>query len=336
MASIGINGFGRIGRITFRVLKQYHNGTISAVAANGSSDARTNSHLLKWDSVYGKYPGVVETSEDSMIVDGERVKFFSERDPAKIPWSQLGVDIVIDCTGTLRDAKQVVGHLNNGAKKVIISAPAIREDITIIPGVNEEQYNPMKHHILSAGSCTTNCIAPVVKILHQKFGITKGFITTIHAYTRDQRLLDRHHEDLRRARSAAINIVPTVTGAAKLVGRLIPGLDGKLDGMAIRVPVPAGSLVDFVANLECSVTASEVNDALHEASDGILKGILEYSEEELVSSDFIGTHASAVVDAPSTKVMGGNMIKVLAWYDNEWGYCCRLADLADYITQKGL
>jgi len=333
---IGINGFGRIGRLTFRAISEYHKGQLSVAAVNDLTDTRTNAHLLKWDSAYGKYPANVEAKEDSIVVDEDEVKVFSEREPAKIPWRDYGVDIVIESTGVFRDAKEAAAHREAGAKKVLISAPARNEDITIVLGVNEGQYEPQKHHIISNASCTTNCIAPVVNVLHQSFGVAKGLMTTIHAYTNDQRLLDMYHRDLRRARSAATNIVPTTTGAAKLVGRLIAGLDGKVDGMAFRVPVPVGSIVDFVADLERDASVDQVNQAFREAAEAALKGILEYSEEELVSIDCVGSTASAIFDAPSTMVMGDNMVKVLAWYDNEWGYSCRLADLAKYVADKGL
>jgi glyceraldehyde 3-phosphate dehydrogenase len=336
VTTIGINGFGRIGRLTLRAINEHHRGDLSVVVINDLTDTETNAHLLRRDSSYGKYPGEVEAREKAIVVDGEEVIVFSERDPGRIPWRDYGVDIVIESTGVFRDAKDAAAHREAGARKALISAPARNEDITIVLGVNEEQYKPEEHHIISNASCTTNCIAPVVKVLHQKFGISKGLMSTIHGYTNDQRLLDMYHKDLRRARSAATNIVPTTTGAAKLVGRLIPGLDGKIDGMAFRVPVPVGSVVDFVAVLEREASIEQVNQAFREAAEGSLKGILEYSEEELVSSDCVGNTSSAIFDAPSTMIMGNNMIKVIAWYDNEWGYSCRLVDLAKYIANKGL
>ncbi len=333
---VGINGFGRIGRLTFRTINQYHRDNLSVAMVNGPSDVKTNAHLLKWDSAYGKYPGIVEAGDDSIIVDGAPAKFYSERDPSKIPWGDYGVDIVIDSTGTLRDADKLKAHIDNGAKKVILSAPANKIDATIVIGINEEDYIPSKHSIISCASCTTNCIAPVVKVLHENFGVSRGLMTTIHAYTRDQNLLDRRHDDLRRARSAAVNIVPTTTGAAKLVGKLIPDMEGKITGISIRVPVPVVSLIDLVADLEKKVTVEDINKVFKQAADGKLKGILEYCEEELVSTDFIGNSASAIFDAPSTIVIKDNMIKVLAWYDNEWGYSCRMTDLAAYVAEKGL
>jgi len=309
---------------------------LEVAALNDLTDSKTNAHLFKHDSNYGAYPGKVEAREDSIIVDGRQIKVLAERDPAKIPWRDYGVDIVIESTGLFTQASKAAAHLQGGAKKIIISAPAKEEDISIVLGVNEEQYDPAKHRIISNGSCTTNCIAPVVKVLHQNFGIVHGLMTTIHAYTNDQRILDVFHSDLRRARSAATNIIPTTTGAARTVTVVIPELKGKLHGIAVRVPTSIVSLVDFVADLSREVSAEEVNAAFRKAADGELKGILEYCDEPLVSSDFKGNPASAIFDAPSTMVIDGNMVKVLAWYDNEWGYSCRLAELAAYIVSKGL
>ncbi|MFC1901128.1 type I glyceraldehyde-3-phosphate dehydrogenase [Chloroflexota bacterium] len=333
---VGINGFGRIGRLTVRTINKYHRDTLSVAMINGPADTKTNAHLLKYDSAYGKYPGTVEAGEDSIIIDGAPAKFSSERDPTKLPWGDNGVDIVIDSTGTLRDASLLKAHIDNGAKKVILSAPGKNDDITIVIGVNEKQYEPDKHHIISCASCTTNCIAPVAKVLHNDFGITKGLMTTVHAYTRDQNILDRRHDDLRRARSAAVNIVPTTTGAAKLVGQLIPELEGRITGISIRVPVPVVSLVDLVADLDKNVTVDEINKSFSKAAEGELRGILEYSEDPLVSSDCLGTSSSAIFDSLSTMVIKDNMVKVLAWYDNEWGYSCRLSDLASLVAEKGL
>ena len=333
---IGINGFGRIGRLTFRAIKQHHNGELEIVAINDLTDTRTNAHLLRWDSTYGPYSGKVEADEDSFTVDGKRVKVLAERDPGKIPWRDYGVDIVIESTGLFTDATRAAAHLEGGAKKVIISAPAKNEDATIVLGVNEDSYDPSRHQVISNASCTTNCIAPVVKVLHQSFGISKGLMTTIHAYTNDQRILDMYHTDLRRARAAALNIIPTTTGAAKAVTMVIPELKGRIHGLAFRIPTPTVSVVDFVAELAQDVDVEEVNRALKAAADGALRGILEYCSEELVSTDFKGNPASSIVDAPSTMVIGGNMVKVLSWYDNEWGYSCRLADLAVYVAGKGL
>jgi glyceraldehyde 3-phosphate dehydrogenase len=333
---IGINGFGRVGRLAFRAINQYHRDKLEVVAVNDLTDTTTNAHLLKWDSTYGRYPGKVEATEDSIIVDGKTVKVLSERDPGKISWRDYGVDIVIESTGLFTDATKAAAHRQGGAKKVIISAPARNEDVTIVLGVNEDQYIPDKHHVISNASCTTNCIAPVVKVLHQNFGVAKGLMTTIHAYTNDQRILDTVHKDLRRSRTAAVNIIPTTTGAARAVTQVIPELKGKLDGMAFRVPVPTVSVVDFVAELDKKVTVEQANQALKTAAGGALSGILEHCEEKLVSVDFKGNPASSIVDAPSTMVIGDNMVKVLSWYDNEWGYSCRLGDLASYIVNKGL
>ncbi|MDD4985503.1 MAG: type I glyceraldehyde-3-phosphate dehydrogenase [Dehalococcoidales bacterium] len=333
---IGINGFGRIGRLTFRAIKLRHDDKIKVVAVNDLTDTRTNAHLLRWDSTYGAYPGKVEADDDSFAVDGERVKVLAERDPGKIPWQEYGVDIVVESTGLFTDATKAAAHLQGGAKKVIISAPAKNEDATIVIGVNEDSYDPARHRVISNASCTTNCIAPVVKVLHQSFGVNKGLMTTIHAYTNDQRILDVYHKDLRRARAAALNIIPTTTGAAKAVTLVIPELKGRIHGLAFRIPTPTVSVVDFVAELGQDIDVAGVNRALKSAADGALKGILEYCSEELVSIDFKGNPASSIVDAPSTMVIGGNMVKVIAWYDNEWGYSCRLADLAVYIAGKGL
>ena len=333
---IGITGFGRIGRLTLRAVNQYQSGKLEVAAINDLTDTKTNAHLLKWDSTYGRYPGTVETAADSIIVDGKELRVLSEREPAKIPWQDYGVDIVIESTGLFTDATKAVAHREGGAKKVLISAPAKNEDVTIVLGVNEDQYDPDKHNIISNASCTTNCVAPVVKVLHQSFGVIKGLMTTIHAYTNDQRILDTVHRDLRRARAAALNIIPTTTGAARMVGEIIPELKGKVHGIALRVPTPTGSIVDFVAELNKEVTVEQVNQVFKSAAKGPLKGILEYCEEPLVSMDFKGNPASSIFDAPSTMVIGGNMVKVLAWYDNEWGYGCRLADLAAYIADKGL
>jgi len=333
---IGINGFGRIGRLTLRTINQYHTEELEVVAINDLTDAKTNAHLLKWDTNYGPYPGTVKATDDSLIVDSKEIKVLSERNPGSIPWQDYGVDIVIESTGIFNDATKAAAHRQGGAKKVLISAPAKNEDITIVLGVNEDRYQPDKHNVISNASCTTNCVAPLAKVLHQTFGIRKGLMTTIHAYTNDQRLQDMFHRDLRRARAAAQNIVPTTTGAAKAVTQVIPELEGRLHGLAFRVPVATVSIVDLVAQLDKEVTAEQLNQALKSAAEGPLNGILEYCQEPLVSSDFKGNPASSIVDAPSTMVIGGNMAKILAWYDNEWGYCCRLADLALYIANKGL
>ena len=333
---IGINGFGRIGRLTFRAMKKYHADELEIVAINDLADTKTNAHLLKWDSVFGRYPGEVAVRDNAIIVDGKEIKTISERDPSAIPWKDHDVDIVIESTGVFTDATKAVAHRNGGAKKVIISAPAKNEDVTVVLGVNEGDYDPAKHHVISNASCTTNGIAPPVKVLHENFGITKGLMTTIHSYTGDQVILDIVHKDLRRARAAALNMVPTTTGAAKLVGRLVKGTEGKIDGLSFRVPTPTVSVIDFVCDVEKEVTIEQVNQALKKAADGPLAGYLEYCEEELVSMDFKGNPHSSIIDAPGTMVIGGNMIKILAWYDNEWGYSCRLGDLCVYLANKGL
>ena len=333
---VGINGFGRIGRLVLRSINQCQNDKLEVVAVNDLADAGTNAHLLKWDSTYGIYPGKVETSGGAIIVDGKEVKVIAERDPASIPWKDYGVDIVIESTGLFTDATKAAAHLQGGAKKILISAPAKNEDVTIVLGVNEDHYDPDKHRVISNASCTTNGIAPAVKVLHQNFGVSKGLMTTIHSYTNDQRILDTFHKDLRRARSAAMNIIPTTTGAAKAVTQVIPELKGKIHGLAFRVPTPTVSVIDFVADLDKEVTVEQVNKAFQAASIGPLKGILEYCQEELVSMDFKGNPASSIIDALSTMVIGGNMVKILAWYDNEWGYSCRLADLAAFVADKGL
>lgn len=332
---IGINGFGRIGRLAFRVINQHYSDKLEVAVVNDLTDAKTNAHLLKYDSNYGIYPGKVEVKDDAIVVDSRTTKVIAERDPGKIPWKDYGVDLVIESTGLFTDAAKASAHFQGGAKKIVISAPAKGEDITIVLGVNQEKYNPRQHHVISNASCTTNGIAPVVKILNDNFGVTKGFLTTIHAYTNDQRLQDMYHKDLRRARQAATNIVPTTTGAARALGLVIPEIQGKLDGVAFRVPVPTVSLCDFVADLDKQATIEQVNKAFQTAANGKLKGILEYCDEPLVSIDFKGNQHSSIFDSLSTMILAGNMVKVLAWYDNEWGYSCRLADLVIFILSKG-
>jgi glyceraldehyde 3-phosphate dehydrogenase len=333
---IGINGFGRIGRQVLKAINENYRGKLEVAALNDLTDTRTNAHLLKYDSNYGVSPGKIEYTEDSIVVDGHAVKVLSERDPGKIAWKDHGVEIVMESTGLFTDGTAAAAHRKGGAKKVVISAPAKNEDVTIVLGVNEGQYDPAKHHIISNASCTTNCIAPVVKVLHEAFGIERGLMSTIHAYTNDQRILDMYHRDLRRARTAAMNIIPTTTGAAKAVTLVIPELEGKLHGMAYRVPVSTVSVVDFVADLKREATAEGINEAFRAAASGLMKGILAVCDEELVSIDFKGNPTSSIVDAPSTMVIGGTMAKVVSWYDNEWAYSCRLADLAAFIVDKGL
>jgi len=333
---IGINGFGRIGRLTIRAINEYHRDRLEVVAINDLTDTKTNAHLLKWDSNYGRYSGTVEARDDAIMVDGNEIKALSVSNPADIAWRDHGVDIVIESSGRFTDATKASAHLEGGARKVIISAPAKNEDATIVMGVNEDHYDPGQHRVISNASCTTNCIAPVVKVLHQSFGVSKGLMTTIHSYTNDQRVMDTFHKDLRRARAAALNMIPTTTGAAKAVTQVIPELAGRIHGLAFRVPTPTVSVVDFVAVLEKEVTAEQVNRAFQSAAEESLSGILEYCQEELVSMDFKGNPASSIVDSLGTMVIGGDMVKVLAWYDNEWGYSCRLADLCAYIADKGL
>ncbi len=331
---VAINGFGRIGRNILR--RAIEDEQIEFVAINDVTSAKILAHLLKYDSIYGRFPGTVSAGEDFISVNGKKIKILSVRDPAELPWRELGVDVVLECTGLFTARDKAMGHINAGAKKVIISAPAKGEDITICMGVNHERYEPENHHIISNASCTTNCLAPVAKVLHQNFGIKKGLMTTIHAYTNDQRILDLPHKDLRRARAAALSMIPTTTGAAKAVSLVLPELKGRLDGMAVRVPVATVSLVDLVAELETTVTEEDVNSAMKTAAEGELKGILEYCEDECVSVDFRANPHSSIFDAPSTKVIKGNCVKVLAWYDNEWGFSCRMRDLLLYITEKGI
>ena len=333
---IGINGFGRIGRLTLRAMKKSHPEDLEVVAVNDLADTSTNAHLLKWDSVFGRYPGEVTAKEKAIVVDGKEINVIQERDPAAIPWKDYGVDIVIESTGLFTDATKAVAHRQGGAKKVIISAPAKNEDVTVVLGVNEGAYDPATHNVISNASCTTNGIAPPVKVLHDNFGVSKGLMTTIHAYTNDQVVLDTIHKDPRRARAAALNMIPTTTGAAKAVTQVIPALQGKIHGLAFRVPTPTVSVIDFVCDLEKEVTVEQVNEALKKAASGPLKGILEFCEEPLVSMDFKGNPHSSIIDGPGTMVIGGNMVKILAWYDNEWGYSCRLGDLAVYMASKGL
>lgn len=333
---IGINGFGRIGRLTFRTIHQYHQGELEVVAINDLADIATSAHLLKWDTNYGHFPCEVDVVGSTITTDGGTVRVFSEADPAKIPWKEAGVDIVIESTGLFTDGTKAAAHREAGAKKVLISAPAKNEDITIVLGVNQEKYEAANHHIISNASCTTNALAPAVKILHDTFGVERGLMSTIHSYTNDQKVMDVVHKDLRRARAAAMNIIPTSTGAAYAVSRVMPEMEGKLHGMAFRVPVSTVSLVDLVVDLSKETTAKAINEAFRAASEGALKGILAYSTELLVSSDFKGNTASAIIDADSTLVIDGRMVKVVVWYDNEWGYSCRLADLASFVAQKGL
>lgn len=333
---VGINGFGRVGRQSFKAMIERYPRDLEVVALNDLTDTKTNAHLLKYDSTYGRFPGEIETTPDSLIVNGHSIKVLSQRDPAQIPWADLGVELVIESTGLFTDADKAAAHLRAGAKKVIISAPAKGEDITIVLGVNEGMYDPAKHRIISNASCTTNCLAPTAKVLNDAFGIERGLMDTIHSYTNDQRILDVVHKDLRRARTAGVNIIPTTTGAARALALVIPELKGRFDGMSLRVPTVTVSVVDFVATIRKEATKESINEAFKQAAAGPLKGILDYTEEPLVSSDFRGDSHSSIVDGLSTMMSGGNMVKVLAWYDNEWGYSCRIADLTHFLAQKGL
>ncbi|HEX9996880.1 MAG TPA: type I glyceraldehyde-3-phosphate dehydrogenase [Abditibacterium sp.] len=333
---VGINGFGRIGRITFRALTERYGNDIDVVAVNDLSDPTTNAHLLKHDSNYGHFSKSVEVQADGFVVDGETVKVFAQRNPADIPWGDVGVDFVVESTGFFTDATKAAAHIQGGAKKVIISAPAKNEDATFVMGVNNHLYDPAKHHVVSNASCTTNCLAPIAKVLLDEFGIESGLMTTVHAYTNDQRIADQVHEDLRRARAAAQSIIPSSTGAAKAISLVIPELKGKLHGTALRVPTPTVSIVDLTVNTSKSVTVESLNAAFQARADGDMKGILYVENEELVSVDFKGNPYSSIVDAKSTLVMGDKFCKVFSWYDNEWGYSNRVADLINFMASKGL
>jgi len=330
---VAINGFGRIGRNILRAAKK-QNAPLDFVAVNDLTDNETLAHLLRYDSVHGKYPGTVEASKDGIIVDGDEIRVLSEKDPSALPWKDLGVDIVFEGTGRFTDRDQAAKHLDAGARKVIITAPARKEDITIVMGVNHTKYDSASHHVISNASCTTNCLAPVVKVLLDSFGFRRGLMTTVHSYTNDQNILDLPHKDLRRARAAAMSIIPTTTGAAKATSLVIPEVKGKIDGMAMRVPTPDVSVVDLTAELEKTVTVDQINDAFRAAAAGDLKGILDVSDEPLVSVDYIGNPASSIVDLLSTFVIDERMVKVMSWYDNEWGYSVRCVDLAGYIAKS--
>lgn len=335
MLKIGINGFGRIGRQVIKAALERHPDSLQVVAINDLFDVQTNARLFKHDTNYGPFPGKVETSGDNLVVNGTPIRSFAERDPVRIPWDDLGVDLVVESTGLFVTGPKAGAHLEGGARKVIISAPAKEIDLTIVMGVNHDEYDPASHHIVSNASCTTNCLAPPVKIIHRHFGIVKGLMTTVHSYTNDQRILDLPHKDPRRARAAGQNIIPTTTGAARALALVIPELKGKFDGYSLRVPTPTVSVVDFAAVLEKETDTETLRTVLREAAGGELAGILACSEEPLVSSDFKGNPYSSIVDIEFTQVMGGNMAKVVSWYDNEWGYSCRVADLAAYMYGKG-
>jgi glyceraldehyde 3-phosphate dehydrogenase len=335
--NVGINGFGRIGRQIFKAIHDFHSDALQVVAVNDLTDPRTNAHLLKYDSTYGPFPGDVQASDDSITVDGQPIKVLAQRDPAQIPWKDIGAEIVVESTGFFAAAEKARAHIDSGgAKKVIIAAPAKGDVLTVVLGVNDSMYDPAKHQVISNASCTTNCIAPVVKVLHDSFGVGKGFMTTIHAYTNDQVILDTVHKDLRRARAAGLNIIPTTTGAARVVTVVIPELKGRLDGMAFRVPTPTVSVCDFVATLEKPTTVEAVNEAFRDAASESLRGILEYCDEPLVSTDFRGNPASSIFDSLSTMILDGNLVKAVSWYDNEWGYACRTGDLCALLVSKGV
>lgn len=333
---VGINGFGRIGRQVLKAIVGEYDDTLQVVAVNDLTSPATLAHLLKYDSTYGRYDYDVQVTDSIIMVDDQEIKILSERDPANLPWADLGVDLVIESTGFFTNAANARGHLTAGAKKVIITAPAKNEDITIVLGVNEQQYDPRTHYIISNASCTTNCLAPVAKVVQDTFGIRRGLVTTVHSYTNDQGTLDSPHKDLRRARGAAQNIVPTTTGAARALALVIPELKGKFDGFALRVPTPTVSIIDFVAEIEKPTSVDELNATFRAAAEGDLAGILAYTDEPLVSTDFRGESESAVIDGLSTMVMEETMIKVIAWYDNEWGYSCRVADLANMVAEMGI
>jgi glyceraldehyde 3-phosphate dehydrogenase len=330
---VAINGFGRIGRNVLRAARQNGADDIQFVAVNDLTDTKTLAHLLQFDSIHRRYPGSVEARGESLVVDGQEIRVFSEKDPAALPWGELGVDVVIESTGRFTDRASAAKHIDAGAKKVIISAPAKGEDITIVLGVNEDKYDAASHHVVSNASCTTNCLAPVVKVLLDEFGFRRGVMTTVHAYTNDQQILDLPHKDLRRARAAAVSIIPTTTGAAKATGLVIPEVKGRIDGMAMRVPTPNVSLVDLTAELEQEVSAEQVNDALRSAAEGRLEGVLGFEDRPLVSVDYVGDPRSSIVDGLSTNVVSG-LVKVIAWYDNEWGYSCRCVDLARFMGER--
>ena len=333
---IGINGFGRIGRLVLRAMTSRHPDKIQVAAVNDLTDAATNAYLFKYDTNYGAYPGEVQAVDGGLSVDGRRIRVFSERDPARIPWSEMDVDLVVESTGIFADADKAAGHLEGGAKKVVISAPAKGEDLTIVLGVNDHLYDASKHKVVSNASCTTNCFAPMVKVLHDAFGVKHGLMSTIHAYTNDQVIADQRHSDLRRSRAAAMNIIPTSTGAARAVGLVLPELNGKLHGVAFRVPTSTGSVTDFTAVVSRDASPEDVNQVFREAAQGPLRGILEYVDDPLVSSDFRGNTHSCIFDSLSTIVMEDRMVKIMGWYDNEWGYSCRTADLCALMHDKGI
>ena len=331
---IAINGFGRIGRQTLRAVMERHPNDLEVVAVNDLAPTATNAHLFRYDSTYGRYPGTVEAGDGEIVVDGHHVRAYSEKDPAALPWGELGVDLVVESTGVFTDAEKARAHISGGARKVIITSPAKNEDLTVVLGVNEGMYDSSQHHVVSNASCTTNGLALPAKVIFDTFGIEHGLMTTVHSYTNDQPVLDVFHRDLRRARSAGQNIIPTTTGAAKALALVIPGLKGKFDGFSLRVPTPTVSVIDFVAQTARPVTADAANTAFREAADGPMQGLLGYTEEPLVSTDFKGDDRSSIIDGASTMVTGDHLVKVIAWYDNEWGYSCRVADLAAFMGAR--
>jgi len=331
---IGVNGFGRIGRLVLRAALEKNYPGLEFVAFNDIADAKTLAHLFKYDSNYGIYQGDVKAADGAVLVDGKEYKVFAERDPKNLPWKKLGVDIVVESTGLFTEAAKAAAHIEAGAKKVLISAPAKGDDVTIVLGVNEKDYDPAKHNIISNASCTTNCLAPLAKVLDETFGVNKGLMTTIHSYTNDQKVMDQPHKDLRRARAAALSMIPTSTGVAKAIGKVIPSLNGKMNGLSIRVPTSTVSIVDLVVDLKKPADADSINAAYKKAAAGSLKGILQYSDEPLVSRDFFKNPYSCIYDAPSTYIVEGNMVKVLGWYDNEWAYSCRVVDLIKYMIER--
>lgn len=333
---VGINGFGRIGRLTARAIMQEYQGVLEVVAVNDLSDPETNAHLFKWDSTYGPFEGEVSSDGNALIVNEKEIRSFAEKDPSSIDWSALGVEVVVESTGVFTDREGAAKHIGGTVKKVVISAPAKGEDATLVLGVNDETYDPANHHVISNASCTTNCIAPMCKVLNDAFGIEAGLMTTIHAYTNDQRIQDQVHRDLRRARAAGQNIIPTSTGAAKAIGLVLPQLKGKLHGFAVRVPIPTVSMVDLTVTLKKSASKDEINSAMMDAATGAMEGILALAEEPLVSSDFVGSDYSCIIDSELTMTMGDNMAKVIGWYDNEWAYAMRVADLIQMMNEKGL
>ncbi len=331
---VGINGFGRIGRQTLKATLERHLGDIEVVAVNDITDTETNAHLFRYDTTYGRFNGSVEVVENDIVINGQRIKVFAQKEPGQIPWGEVGAQIVIESTGFFTDGAKASAHLHDTVKKVIISAPATNEDITVVLGVNEDKYDPARHNIVSNASCTTNCLAPAAKVINDTFGIDKGMMTTVHSYTNDQRILDVVHKDLRRARAAAANIIPTSTGAARALALVIPELKGRFDGFSLRVPTITVSVVDFVATLRSPASKEAINDAFKQAEAGAMKGILGFTDEPLVSSDFRGDSRSSIIDGLSTMMIGDNFLKVVSWYDNEWGYSCRVSDLASFIAER--